>query len=306
MYVMNVSQKQLLLFVTTAKTGSITRASELLGVSQPALTRGLAGFEKELGVLLFARTTRRLALTAEGQRFLPVAQRVLSDLDEAREVLTGRSDQLTGRVSLTMGNPVGGALMPSLLKTFMRRYPSVQIRVVESYGIETTRMVRSSEVDMGIGTPLGDISGLRCDLLLKAPLGVVYRPDKYKLNDGSMETLSSLPILKESPNSTIIDLLRLNGSPIVSMMSKGIDVTSMNMQLALVQAGIGVAVLSALAASHPQAVNLGFTQLEPLIERPVFLMQRADRQDSPALAALAQVAMSTTIYENLRPEIVMA
>lgn len=303
---MNISQKQLRLFVTTANAGSITRASQALGVSQPALTRGLAGFEAELGVLLFARTTRRLALTPEGQRFLPMAQRLLNDLEDAREVLTGRSGRITGRVSLTMGSTVGGTLMPSLLKVFMRRYPSVQIGVVESYGMETTRMVRSAEVDVGIGTPLGDISGLRCDLLMKAPLGVVYRLDKYKIKDTSLETLSTLPILKESPHSSIIDLLRMNGSPIVSMMSTGIDVTSLTMQLALVQAGMGVAVLSALAASHPQAVNLGFMPLEPAIERPIFLMQRTDRQDSQAMAALSQVAMNMANYENLRTEIVFA
>jgi LysR family carnitine catabolism transcriptional activator len=300
---MNLSQKQLRLFITIAQAGHITQASERLGISQSALTRALARFESELGVTLFHRTTRRLTLTPEGQRFMPVAQRLLNDMEDACEVLQGRTDEITGRVSLTMGSTAGGTLMPPLLKMFMRRYPGVRVGVVESYGVETTKSVRSGEVDLGIGTPQGDIAGLRCDLLLQAPLGIVYRRDQFKIRDGSLETLSNLPILKEGPNSSIIDLLRINGSPIVSMMSKGIDVTSLTMQLALVQAGMGVAVLSALAASHPQAIDLGFTLLEPAIERPVFLMQRTDRLASPAVAALAQVFLRDLHQVELRPEV---
>jgi LysR family carnitine catabolism transcriptional activator len=303
---MNISQKQLRLFITTAQAGHITHASEILGISQPTLTRALAKFEGELGVTLFFRTTRRLRLTPEGLRFLPIAQRLLHQLDDAREALNGHASDLAGKVSLTMDSAVGGTLMPPLLKMFTERYPDVRVRVEESFGLETTAAVQSGEVDLGIGTPQGDITGLRCDLLLHAPLGVVYHPDQYQLKDGSLETLASLPVLKERPNSSIIDLLRLNGSPIVSMMSKGIDltsVTSLTMQLALVQAGLGVAVLSALAASHPQATVLNFMPLTPIVERPVFLIQRDDRPPLPAINTLAQMIISDLKLENLRNEI---
>ena len=188
----------------------------------------------------------------------------------------------------------------------MQQHPGVEVKVVESYGAETTRMVRSAEVDLGIGTPLGDIADLRCHLLLNAPLGLVYRPDQYKVKNGNLETLSELPILKEGPNSSIIDLLRAHGSPIVSMMSRGIDVTSLTMQLALVQAGMGVAVLSALAASHPQAIDLGFMPLEPTIVRPVFLIQRMDRPSTPAVAALVKTIKGKLKPGHLRPEVRLA
>ena len=302
-FVMNISQKKLSLFIATAEAGHITHASEILGISQPTLTRALAKFEAELGVELFSRTTRRLSLTTEGTRFLPLAQRLLHQMEDAFDVLHGHAQDITGRVSLTMGSTVGGTLMPPMLKLFIRRYPGVRVGVVESYGLETTKAVRSGQVDLGIGTPQGDIAGLRCDLLLQAPLGIVYRPEQFRIKDGSLETLANLPILEEGPNSSIIDLLRINGSPIVSMMSKGIDVTSLTMQLALVQAGLGVAVLSALAASHPQAAGLEFMPLEPVIERPVFLLQRNDRPAMPAIDALVQMILNDLQMENLRPEI---
>lgn len=303
---MNISLKKLRFFTTTAQAGHITSASEMLGISQPTLTRALARFEAELGVMLFTRTTRRLSLTPEGLRFLPVAQRLIHEMEDASEVLQSPFGEIRGRVSLTMGSTIGCTLMPPLVKMFMRKYPGVRVGVVESYGLETTKAVRSGEVDLGIGTPQGDIAGIRCDLLLQAPLGIVYRPDQYTLKNGSLETLANLPILKEGPNSSIIDLLRTNGSPIVSMMSKGIDVTSLTMQLALVQAGMGVAVISALAASHPQAIDLGFMPLDPVIERPVFLMQRNERPANPAVAALSQMIVNELKLDHLRGEVRLA
>jgi LysR family carnitine catabolism transcriptional activator len=65
--------------------GNISRASEALHISQPALTRALKEFESQISTVLFERTTRRLALTPEGERFLPTAQRLLSDLTEAAD-----------------------------------------------------------------------------------------------------------------------------------------------------------------------------------------------------------------------------
>jgi LysR family carnitine catabolism transcriptional activator len=300
---MNINQKQLRIFVTTAQSGNITRASKKLGISQPALTRGLAAFESSLNVSLFSRTTRRLALTPAGERFLPLAQRLLQDMADATEALVNGNNTATGRVTLTMGSTVGATLMPTLLKAFMSSHPGIRVDVVESYGMGTTQAVLSGEVDLGIGTPLGEISGLSCHLLLQAPLGVVYRPDKYKLIDGSLDTLSDLPILKEIANSSIIDLLRHRGSPIVSMMSKDINVTSLTMQLALVEAGMGVAIMSALAASHPQVRNLGFMPLEPEILRPIFLLRRSNSMPNPAAEALATVITQHLSVQNLRHEI---
>jgi LysR family carnitine catabolism transcriptional activator len=244
-----------------------------------------------------------MRLTPEGFRFLPVAQRLVVALEDGLSVLHSPASELVGRINLTMGSTIGCTLMPPILKMFMKKHPGVRVSVVESYGLETTKLVRSGEVDLGIGTPQGDIAGMRCDPLLRAPLGIVYRPDQFEVKDGTLETLSKLPILKEGPNSSIIDLLRVNGSPIVTMMSKGIDVTSLTMQLALVREGMGVAVMSALAASHPQAMELGFTALDPCIERPVFLMQRGDRQASQALTALTHTILNELKLENLREQV---
>lgn len=303
---MNITQRQLRFFVTTADLGHITRASEALHISQPALTRALAAFEAQIGTPLFARTTRRLALSPEGARFLPLARRLLQDLDEAMDVLHARSRALQGRISLAVGSAFGCTVLPGVLAAFARQHPRVRVTVVESYGEGITRMVRTGEVDLGIGTPIGDIESLHCRCLLMAPLGVVFNADHHPVARGSAQELARLPVLKEGADSGVMDLLRIHGSPIVSLMSQGIEITSLTMQLALVQAGVGVAVLSALGASHPQARGLGFTLLQPSIVREVFLMRRLARTPHSALEAFSNVLVQHMDLQGLRPQVARA
>ena len=81
---MNLTQRQLSMFVITADLMNILRASQVLHISQPALSRALQELEAQLGVTLLQRTTRQLSLTTDGQQFLPVAQRLLRAHDPAR------------------------------------------------------------------------------------------------------------------------------------------------------------------------------------------------------------------------------
>jgi DNA-binding transcriptional LysR family regulator len=78
---------QLRYYVTIAETLSFTKAADLLRVSQPALSYQMRQLEIELGTLLFSRERRRIALTPDGQLFLPLAQAVLFRADEAIRVL---------------------------------------------------------------------------------------------------------------------------------------------------------------------------------------------------------------------------
>ncbi|MGN6105087.1 MAG: LysR family transcriptional regulator, partial [Kofleriaceae bacterium] len=76
-------------FVRIADTGSFTRAAASLGVSRATVSASLQQLEDRLGVRLLHRTTRRVSLTSEGQRFHERARQVLAKLDEAEQVVRG-------------------------------------------------------------------------------------------------------------------------------------------------------------------------------------------------------------------------
>jgi LysR family carnitine catabolism transcriptional activator len=301
---MNLTQRQLRLFITTAALGNISRASEVLHISQPALTRGLQEFESQLGVALFQRTTRKVRLTHEGERFLPVAQRLLGDMERATADLRQQMAGLQGTVAVAVGTAFGCTVLPEVLRRFSDSHPDVSVRLIDDNSQGITARVSRAEVDFGIGSPVGDSSPLLCQRLLRAPLGLLANETFFPLAGFERDQdLSALPLLKEAADTSIMHMLRTHGSDIVSQMGRGIEVSSLALQLSFAQQGLGVAVVSALGASHPMAQGLRFVPLQPAILRDVFTIQRRDQASSPSARALLQAVREGLNHVQLHPAI---
>jgi LysR family transcriptional regulator, carnitine catabolism transcriptional activator len=301
---MNLTERQLRMFTTVARLAHISRASEALHISQPALTRALREFEQRLGVPLFERSTRRVAMTTEGARFLPVAQRLLADMEAALRELREQTQGLAGTVDLAVGSAFGCAVLPAALGLLAASHPQVRVRVIDDNSGGITGRVARSEVEMGIGSPVGEAAGLQFEPLLSAPLGVLGDARRWQLAQSlGLRHLAKLPLLKEPSDSSIAHLLRAHGSELIEAMERGTQVSSLALQLALAHAGIGVAVLSALGASHPQAAGLRFVPLRPALRREIFLMRRRDRPLSPAACALAEAIRQALPQVRLHPSV---
>lgn len=304
---MNLTQRQLRMFVATASLCNISRASEQLHITQPALTRALQEFESQLGVQLLRRTTRQVSLTHEGERFLPVAQRLLRDLEQATTDLHAQARGLGGSVALAVGTAFGCTVLPGLVRRFAADYPGIRLRLVDDNSAGITARVARGDVDLGIGSPVGDTSNLQCEHLLTAPLGLLADPRIFPMR-ASMRTddLRALPLLKEGVDTSIMERLRSHGSELVAQMERGVEVSSLALQLALAREGVGVAVLSALGATHPQAQGLRFVPLKPLVQREVFLMQSRSRPPSPSVRALALAIHNAVALATLHPTVKVA
>lgn len=302
---MNLSQRNLRLFTTTAALGHVSRASEVLHISQPALTRAIKEFESQLGFSLFDRTTRRLALTSEGAQFLPKAQALLRDLDNAVAELRPVGHGVNGHLSLVVGTAFACTVLPSVLRRLKQDHPGIQVSVVDDNSAGITRRVAHAEVDFGIGSAVGDTQLLSCTPLLDAPVGLLANPKVFALKArASVADATRLPLLKESSDTSIVALLRSRGSDLLALMEGGLQVSSLSVQIAFAAEGMGVAVVSALGASHPQAASLSFAPLSPVVRREVMLMRRRDRAQSPITLAFAQTlhtTLATTRQMKLRP-----
>src|ERR1700761_6458877 len=95
-------------FVAVAREEHMTRAAELLGIPQPTLSRSIARLEAELGIPLFTRPGRSVALTRHGRYLLDSAERAVATLRVSLEQLTGEADPLRGRVALGFLHTLGG------------------------------------------------------------------------------------------------------------------------------------------------------------------------------------------------------
>jgi len=116
-------------FVAVADAGSFVAAADLTGMSKAAVSRHVAELEERLGVRLMQRTTRRLSLTDEGQRFLARCKELLASIDEAESELSSKTGSPSGLVRVNAPLTFGTMHLAPLWGRFMDRYPKVTLDV---------------------------------------------------------------------------------------------------------------------------------------------------------------------------------
>jgi DNA-binding transcriptional LysR family regulator len=112
-------------FVRTAEHGSFSAAARSLGLTAAGVSKNVARLESVLGVRLFHRSTRRLALTEIGDRFLQQAQDPIASLQAAMSGIRHRSDEPGGTLKVSMGQALGRNFLVPLLGEFLARHPAV-------------------------------------------------------------------------------------------------------------------------------------------------------------------------------------
>jgi DNA-binding transcriptional LysR family regulator len=117
-------------FVKIADEGSLTAAARALASSLPATVRALAGYEKDLGVRLFNRTTRRISLTDEGRRHLDACRQVLAAVSEAEAALSADAAEPAGHLTITAPVLFGQMHVAPAVTRFVAHYPQMRCSVV--------------------------------------------------------------------------------------------------------------------------------------------------------------------------------
>ncbi|MCD9028290.1 LysR family transcriptional regulator [Luteimonas sp. BDR2-5] len=164
------------LFVAIADRGSLSAVARAWALSPSTVTLALQQLEERLGARLVVRTTRRLSLTAEGERFLGDCRRILGQLDDAMQGL-GEGGQLSGEIRITVTNDFGRAQLAPLLDRFLALHPGVRIALVLTDGVVD---LVDGGYDIGIRTgPLQD-SRLRARRLLAGARRVCAAPAYWR------------------------------------------------------------------------------------------------------------------------------
>lgn len=117
-------------FTHIADAGSLTAAARVMASSLPAMVRTLAALEAELGVRLFNRTTRRIALTDEGRNYLESCRQVLASVQAAEESLSAAQDEPRGQIVITAPVLFGQLYVAPAVTRFVQRYPGVSCKVM--------------------------------------------------------------------------------------------------------------------------------------------------------------------------------
>jgi DNA-binding transcriptional LysR family regulator len=142
--------KRLRTFVTVAEHGTVLEASRLLGVTQPALSRQLMELNGELGLDLFRRAGRRLALTAEGEQMLEHCRAVLGHADLLDERIASFRQGEAGLLRIAAAPQTIEHVLPTLLHRYAGRHPGVKVKVIEAVAFDHFDLVVRGDVELAI------------------------------------------------------------------------------------------------------------------------------------------------------------
>jgi len=143
-----VDLREVRTFVAVADLGSVSRAAEELHVTQPALSRQIANLEGELGLQLFDRVGRRLMLTSEGAQLLQHCRGLLNHSLAVREQANGLKRGDAGMLRVSASPHLIEGLFPEFLRDYAKRYPNVQVRLVEVIGPQIFAMLERGEIHL--------------------------------------------------------------------------------------------------------------------------------------------------------------
>jgi DNA-binding transcriptional LysR family regulator len=271
-------------FLVLAEVGRMSRASQRLGRTQPALSAQLAKLEEEVGAPLFHRTSKGLVLTEAGtlfRRYVEVANTALVD---GREAIRALSDVEGGELTVGGGATVTTYLLPPVLRAFHERYPRVRLRVREQGSRQIIEGVLAGELDLGIVTlPVTEKRlhiepWIEDELLLIAPPGHRFeRRRTFRWPELEGESL----VLFE-PGTAVRQMIEERLSREGVQVNIVMELRSIDAIQQMVRESIGAAFVSRWSLPEGQR---GLRPTDQPLLRRLGLVWRADREPSPSAKA---------------------
>jgi DNA-binding transcriptional LysR family regulator len=168
----HITLRQFRYFIAVAETGSVAAASRMLAIAQSAVTKSLQELEDELGTALFERSSRGMALTPEGHRFLASSRKVLAAVADATRLHAGeQTAQLSGRLAIGVTSLVAGYYLSELFSRYRRRCPGVEVLVTEDSPRFLEHLLINGEIDVAImvSNVLSEPQALVAETLTRSP-----------------------------------------------------------------------------------------------------------------------------------------
>ena len=243
----HITLRQFRYFIGVAESGSLAAASRMLNVAQSALTKAMLELEDELGSRLFDRSSKGMALTPQGHRFLASARKVISAVADATRLAAAAAPAgPAGTLAVGVTSLVAGYYLSDLLSRYRRHCPGVEVLVTEESPRFLEHLLINGELDVAImvSNALGEPQALVAETLTRSP-NRVWLASNHPLANGHDVSLAECAgcsqIVLEADR--IDDLMRSIWARHQLKPQTMLRTSSLEAVRSLVGAGIGVAVL---------------------------------------------------------------
>src|SRR5579863_283504 len=290
----DLSARQLHAVLAVAEYNSFIAAAAFLRTSQPALTRTIKRVEDVLGVRLFDRSTRRVAITTPGREFVAVAERMLSDLRISVSSMREIGEEQRGQIIISSIMSVASGLLPAIVAKYRATRPGIEIILREGVHGTVLEDVRSGTADLG-ATYVDDVPDFVMAKRVNREVFDVILPRAHPLSKTAKSSITladvlDLPMVSlphESRTRRIVDAAAAAAGRTLHHVA---TVTQFATMMSFVRAGVGIAIVPSGAIAGLLGKDLAILTLtKPRLSREVGLIWLRERELTPAARGFADL-----------------
>ncbi|WP_417829567.1 LysR substrate-binding domain-containing protein [Thalassospira sp.] len=289
--------RQIEAFNAVMKVGSVTKAAEMLFVSQPAVTKLLKLFEENCGFALFSRSTGRLVPTAEARQLYSETHKLLAGVARVQKIATSIRNLERGEVSLVAFPAISMQLIPRQVAALIKNREDVNCTLLTrtSTSIEDAMVTRSA--DFGFSLVPSDNPALKCEKFSELSM-LCGLPSDHPLAEKkiiSLKDLQNVPLIALGRDDLSFPIINFAFSRLGISMNPVAEVQMSEAACAMVSAGYGVTIVSSLASFGPFDKGIAFRPLLEPIKSTIWLV-------TPKFEELSKIAVE--LIETIRTAII--
>lgn len=281
-----MNARQIEIFRTIMRKGSLTAAANALAVSQPAISKSLRHFESHLGYMLFDRIGGRLVPTAEAEMLYADADRIFRELELLDELALNIRERRVGLLRIGVSLSMIPTILPTALVAFKANHPTVNIQIHTQPKADISEQLQIGGIDMGLTVSTIQAPTIRNEILATTPVVAVLPADDplAALPAVTVEDLKDRQLISYSSQVEIGAMLDDAFDQIGVTRPLAIQVASSLVAAPLVQAGLGIGLIDGFMpwARYPDLVTRPF---QPQLTMNLAISTNSDRPASRLLSA---------------------
>lgn len=264
---MNIDLELYKVFYTVAKNKHMTKASEELCISQPAISQSIKKLEEQIGGTLFLRSNKGMELTSESKMFYDYVKRALELIDNAEKEFTSFKDLSKGEIKIGISTTLTKIILMKTIKNFHKDYPKININVVNDLTNNLILDLQKGKLDFIIYNQ-SDVkeTNLTLSVIAKLKQGFIYNPEYFKDNISSLDELNKFPLIlqkKEANTRKFLDSYLLKNNIVLK---PNMEVVSQDLITEFTDAGLGIGftIVNLAKKNFPNLKELNINKNLPL------------------------------------------
>lgn len=296
----NLSPRDLEAVLAVAQHASFRAAAASLGVTQPSVSSRVQHAEDILGVKLFHRTTRRVEITAHGQRLVARAEQALAELRALAQEFRDEARLQRGRVVVGATPAIAASLLPAVIQKFRKRWPGIEVVLRDDFFSRALDRVHAGEIDVAVTPSVGSDDRFECEPLMQEAFVLFGRKDHPVMKEAApgLKDIAGYPLIALPTGSATREILAQAFAAENLPFRPAFETHNLVSVVGMVKAGFGLAFMpEGIRAIFDMSAMRTVKIASPELVRTICLTRAKGRALQPAAQALVE-ALRTALKKR--------